>query len=84
MMLHVHAKVFLHMWLYDFYDIMFSTKYQRHHMITRFINPKPYYQPVSVSLSADNGQVLIKRAKNKCHVIICLSHTQIHCLLSFI
>ena len=35
--LHLHAKVLLHVWSYEFYDIMLSTEELQHHVINRFI-----------------------------------------------
>ena len=38
MTLRIPARVLLHMWSYDFYDMTFSTGKQRRHMIKRFLN----------------------------------------------
>ena len=35
MTLRIHAKVLLHVWSYDFYDMTLSTEQQRRHMINR-------------------------------------------------
>ena len=37
MTLRIPAKVLLHVWSYDFYDMTLSTGKQRRHMIKRFI-----------------------------------------------
>ena len=36
MTLHIPAKVLLHVWSYDFYDMTLSTGKQRRHMIKMF------------------------------------------------
>ena len=38
MMLDIPAKVLLHVWSYDFYDMTLSTGKQRRHMIKERIN----------------------------------------------
>ena len=40
MTLRIPAKVLLHVWSYDFYDITLSTGKQRRHMINDFKNDK--------------------------------------------
>ena len=37
MTLRIPAKVLIHMWSYDFYDMMLSTGKQRRHMINNLI-----------------------------------------------
>ena len=37
MRLHIPAKVLIHMWSYNFYDMTLSTGKQRRHMIRLFI-----------------------------------------------
>ena len=38
MTLRIPAKVLLHVWSYDFYDMTLSTGKQRRHMINKYIN----------------------------------------------
>ena len=40
MMLHILAKVLIHVWSYDFYDMTLSTGKQRRHMINGFMKTK--------------------------------------------
>ena len=37
MRLHISAKVLIHVWSYDFYDMMLSTGKQRRHMINNLL-----------------------------------------------
>ena len=48
MTLRIPAKVLLHVWLYDFYDMTLSTGKQRRHMIKVFIAFKVDIFPMKI------------------------------------
>ena len=44
MTLRIPAKVLLHVWSYDFYDMTLSTGKQRRHMIKKIIKIQPVHE----------------------------------------
>ena len=91
MTLRIPAKVLLHVWSYDFYDMTLSTGKQRRHMINTFksaklrgadkedrlTGPKPplWYSPNFMNLSA--APMLYSHDRTVCIIVVRFSHSHV-------
>ena len=61
MTLRIPAKVLLHVWSYDFYDMTLSTGKQRRHMINIYIIMLLIYEKAQVGNDQDNYCAIRKK-----------------------